>query len=168
MSREGAGNRSAAGEAGAIPPGLAVQYIDRWSAASPLLSLSTLERLCGKDVPNEARQAQLSVSHVIVATYHGAPMACVAYKPGAAGVRVAHELWVDANAPCGIAPVTGALLGRLEQEVIRSGCSTLFIVVSHTTPVRRILQTQGYTITLEGADLLWFEKAFHPEPDRAA
>src|SRR5258708_9807331 len=113
MSREVAGDRSTAGEAGAIPPGLAVQYIDRWSAASPLLSLSTLERLCGKDVPKEARQAEISLSHVIVATYHDAPMAFVAYKPSASGFRAAHELCVNENTPSAIAPPTRALLTRV-------------------------------------------------------
>jgi hypothetical protein len=118
--------------------------------------------LCGKDVPSQGRQAQLSLSQIIVATYHDEPIGFVAYKRAAAAIRVAQELWVDANALCGIAPVANMLLGRLEKDAVRSGCSKLFIVVPQATPLRRILQTQGYAITLQGADLLWFEKAFPP------
>jgi hypothetical protein len=104
---------------------------------------------------------------VIVATFHDEPIGFVAYKPGAAGVRVAHELWVDANPPCGLGPVADLLLRQLEKGALKSGCSKLFVVVPQATPLRRILLTRGYTITLESADLSWFEKAFRPEPDRA-
>jgi len=167
MSRGAAGDRSAATATGPVPAGLTVQHLEKWSAACQLLSPSTLERLCGKDVPSQGRQAQLSLSHVIVATYHDDPMGFAAYEPGAAGVRVAHELWVDANAPCGPAPVTAVLLGRLERDALKSGCSKLFIIVPQATPLRRILQSHGYEVTLEGADLSWFEKAIHLERERA-
>jgi hypothetical protein len=155
------------GAAGPVPPGLAVQHVEKWSAASDLLSRSALERLCGTDLLNQARRAQLDLSHVIVATYHDEPIGLTAYKPGAAGLRVAHELWVDPNAACGVAPVVVVLLGQLEQDALPSGCSKLFVVVPHTTPLRQILQTYGYAITLEGADLMWLEKALRSEPERA-
>lgn len=169
MTREGcgaSGSHSAADAAGSAPPELAVQHLERWSAASHLLSPSALERLCGKDVPSQGRQAQLFLSHVIVATYHDDPMGFAAYKPGAAGVRVAHELWVDANAPCGPAPVATVLLGRLERDALKSGCSKLFIVVPQATPLRRILQSHGYVVMLEGADLSWFDKTFSRGAER--
>ena len=150
-----------------VPPGLAVQHFEKGSAAGQLLSQNALERLCGTDVPNQARRAQLDLSHVIVAAYHDEPMGFAAYKPGAAGVRVAHEFWVDAKPPCGLAALTDLLLGHLEQAAHTSACSKLFIVVPHTTPLRQILQSYGYVITFEGADLLCFEKAFHSEPHRA-
>ena len=161
MSRGAAGGQSAVGATSPVPPGLAVQHVGKWSAASQVLSRSALERLCGMDLPNQARLAQLDLSQVIVATYHDEPIGFAAYKPGASGVRVAHELWVDANAACGLAPVAVLLLGQLEKEALKSGCSKLFIVVPQATALRPILQRCGYAITLEGADLLWFEKAFH-------
>jgi len=150
-----------------VPPGLTVHHIETWSAASTLLSQSALDRLYGKELPNHARRAQLGLSQVMVATYRDEPIGFAAYKPGAAGMRVAHELWVDVNASCGFAPVVVALLRELEQDAVKSGCSKLFIVISQATPVRRILQTSGYTVTLEGADLLWLEKAFRSETERA-
>jgi len=166
MSHRATDHRSAASTADPVPPGLAIHHLEKWSAASQLLSPSTLERLCGKDLLNQARQAQLSLSHVIVATFHDEPIGFAAYKPGAAGIRVAHELWVDTNAPCGLAPVASLLLGRLEKEALKSGCSKFFIAVPQMIPLRRILQTHGYLITLESADLLWFEKSllddYHP------
>ena len=167
MSRGGTSSASAVGASEPMLPGLIVHHVETWCAASTLLSRSTLDRLCGKEFPSHARRAQLDLSQVLVATYHDDPMGCAAYKPGAAGMRVAHDLWVDANAPCGVAPVVVALLRHLEQDAIQSGCSKLFIVVSHATPLCRILQRDGYAITLEGVDLLWLEKAFGSELERA-
>lgn len=46
----------------------------------------------------------------------------------------------------------------------RSGCSKLFIIVPQGTPLRRTLQTEGYVMTLESADLLWCEKTFRKGP----
>jgi hypothetical protein len=155
------------GARGPVPPGLTVQRVETWSAALTLLSRNVLDRLCGKEFPNHARRAQLELSQVIVATYHDEPIGFAAYRPGASGMRVAHELWVDANAPGGFAPAVAALLRQLENDAVKSGCSKLFIVLSQPTPLRRILQTDGYTITLEGADLLWLEKALRSEPERA-
>ena len=166
MSRRGNDSHYTADTAGPLPRGLAVQHPEKWSAASHLLSPSVLDRLCGKDSPNHARRIQLDQSHVIVATYYDEPIGFAAYKAGTAAVRVAHELWVDAHAPCELAPVVTMLLGQLELEALKSGCSKLFIIVPQTTPLRPILQTHGYAITLEGDDLLWFEKAFHQEPER--
>ena len=85
MSCGAAGSRSTASAAGPVPSGLAVQHLGKWSAASQLLSPGTGRWSdYGKDLPNQARQAQLSLSHVIVATYHDealrptslAPQAC--------------------------------------------------------------------------------------------
>jgi len=104
------------------------------------------------DLPNQARLAQLDLSQVIVTTYHDEPIGFAAGKRVPAGMRVVHELWVDANAPGGLAPVVILFLGQLEKEVLKSGCSTLFIVVPQGTRLRRILCTYGYAITLEGAD----------------
>jgi hypothetical protein len=165
MSRGAAGSRSTAGTASPAPSGLTVQHLETWSAAAECLSASTLERLCGKDVPNQARRAQLALSHVIVAMCRNEPIGFTAYKPGTAGIRVAHELWVDSNAQCGVAVIADLLLGQLEKEALKSGCSKLFIIVPQATPLRRILQTYGYAITLEGADLLWFEKAFRVDSE---
>jgi hypothetical protein len=167
MSREARSREAAVGAAPPVPPGLTVQHLETWSAASTLLSRSALDRLCGKEFPNQARRAQLDLSQVIVATYHDEPMGFAAYKPSASNMRVAHELWVDANAPCGVAPAVVALLRQLETGAVTSGCSKLFVVVSQATPLRRILQTDGYTITLEGEDLLWLEKALRSEPEKA-
>jgi hypothetical protein len=80
MSRGAIGNGSPANVAGSVPPGLAVQHLEKWSEARQLLSPSTLERLCGNDAPNQACQAQLSLSHVIVSTYHDEPIGFVAYN----------------------------------------------------------------------------------------
>lgn len=160
MSRGAAGNVSPASAKDSVPPGLAVRPSEEWSAVSQLLSPRVLERLCGKDSPSQARRAQLSQSQVIVATYHDKAIGFLAYKSGAGGVQVAQELWVDTQAPCGVATVASALIERLEQEALWSGCDKLFIVVPQNTPLRRILQSKGYAIVLEGADLLYFEKTF--------
>jgi hypothetical protein len=105
---------------------------------------------------------------VTVATLGDEVIGFTAYKPGSAGIRVASDLWVDANAPCGVSAVADLLLGQLEKEALESGCSKLFIVMPQGTHLRRMLQAYGYAITLEGADLLWFEKLFRAESDRGA
>ena len=61
--------------------------------------------------------------------------------------------------------MVNALLTQLETDAATSRCSKLFLVVSQGTPLRGILQTNGYAITLEGTDLVWLEKAFRSEPE---
>jgi hypothetical protein len=74
MSRGASGKTSAVGATDPVPPGLAVQHVGTWSAASELLLRSALERWCGQERPNQARRTQLDLSQVIVATYHDQPI----------------------------------------------------------------------------------------------
>lgn len=47
----------------------------------------------------------------------------------------------------------------LEGAVKLAGCSRLFLVVAKPTAVRLVLENSGYTISLAGGELTWFEKS---------
>ena len=79
MNRRATGREPVVAGTGPVPPGLAVQHVGKWSAASQLLSRIAAERLCGMDLPNQARLAQLDLSQVIVATYHDETVGFAAY-----------------------------------------------------------------------------------------
>jgi hypothetical protein len=126
--------------------------------AERLLPLSVLERLCPGDPRNRVRQRNVYSSHVIVAFIGDAAVGFVAYKATIGTVRIAHELGVDLQAPDGHAPVTLAILKRLEFVVRVAACSRVIVVLPASTPLRRFLETSGHRVHFGAAEMLWFEK----------
>ncbi len=167
MSGGAEGRVSAGGATDPVPPGLAVQHVGKWSAASHPLSRSALERLCGKAFPNQARRAQLDLSQVIVATRYDEPIGLTAYKPGAAGVRVAHELWINADTP--VRPrARGCLAPRTVGE--RSAQGELFETVHRRLASDPCAGSSRRTATrsrLKAQISFGSRRAFRSEPDRA-
>jgi hypothetical protein len=142
------------------PTRVTVRIVDNAVDAERLLPLPVLNRLCFEDVPDRVRQYNLYRSHVVVALDGDSVVGFAAFKPTNGTIRVAHELWVDRHARAGLAPVTEAMLAALEAAARQAGCSRLFIVTVQATPVRRILQISGYTVSLSGSELIWLEKTF--------
>ena len=142
------------------PPIVTVRRAANAADVEQLLPPAVLARLCSGEIPTRVRQCNVYLSEVIVALDGDSAVGFAAYKPATGPVRVAHELWVDPEARLGLAEVTAAVLSALEGAVRSAGCSRLFVVVAPSTPLRRILQRSGYTVSLAGAELTWFEKSF--------
>ena len=126
--------------------------------AERLLRPSVLDRLCHGDMPNRVRQRDVYVAHVIVAFVGKSAVGFTAYQTTTGSVRVAHEFCVDLRARVGLAPVTDAILTRLEFVVRAAGCSRLVVVLPESTPLRRLLEKSGYRVSLGSAGPSWFEK----------
>jgi hypothetical protein len=148
------------------PPIVTVRRAANADDVEQLLPPAVLARLCSGEIPTRVRQCNVYLSQVIVALDGDSAVGFAAYKPATGPVRVAHELWVDPQARAGPAEVTAAILSALESAVSSAGCSRLFVVVAQSTPLRRILQHSGYSVSLAGAELIWFEKSladgWHP------
>jgi hypothetical protein len=151
-------------------PSIVVRAADNAVEAEKLLPTAALGRLCFEPNPSPVRQGSVYFSNVIVALDRESPVGFVAYRPTLGAIRVAHECWVDPHARNGLAPVIEALLTALEDAATATGCSRLLVVVAQSTPLRRIFEQSGYSISFAGCELTWFEKSFvgdcHP-PDCA-
>jgi hypothetical protein len=130
-----------------------VRMVDNAVDAETLLPLPVLNRLCSNDVPSRIRQCNVYLSQIVVALDGDSAVGFAAFKTTSGPVRVAHEFWVDQHARAGLAPVIGAMLAALEAAVSEAGCSRLFVVTIHATPLRRILRNSGYAVSLAGAEL---------------
>jgi hypothetical protein len=139
-------------------PAITVRSADSAVEAEKLLPLHVIGRLCSDPNPSRGRQCDVYLSRLIVAVDGDSPLGFAAYKPTTGPIRVAHEFWVDPQARCGFAPVTEAMLTALEAAADAAGCSRLFVVVAQSTPLRRILENSGYSISLAGGEVTWFEK----------
>jgi hypothetical protein len=145
---------------GVEPPShvVTIRLVDNAADIETLLPLGVLNRLCANDVPSRIRQCNVYLSRVVVALDHDSAVGFAAFKMTRGPVRVAHEFWVDPHARAGLTPVTEAILAALETAAGEAGCSRLFVVSARATPLHRILESSGYTISLAGAELIWFEK----------
>jgi hypothetical protein len=139
-------------------PVVTVRLVDNAADTETLLPLRVLNRLCSNDVPSRVRQCNVYLSQVVVAFDGDSAVGFAAFKTTRGPVRVAHEFWVDQHARAGLTPVTEAMLAALEAAASEAGCSRLFVVIVQATPLRRIFQNSGYTVSLAGAELIWFEK----------
>lgn len=79
----------------------------------------------------------------MVVTYQDEPIDFAARKFGAPGLRVAHEVWVDVDAPRGLGPVATSAPWTI-------GTRGHPITVFQTSP----------DISLVAGELTWFEKDF--------
>jgi len=141
------------------PTSITVRTVENAREAEELLPLPVLTRLCSAQRPSRVRQRHVYLSNVVVALDRDSPIGFAAYKPGKGPVRVAHEFWVDEHALGMLAPAIEAMLTALEGAVKSAGCSGLFLVVAQSTAIRRVLENSGYTISLAGGELSWFEKS---------
>lgn len=140
------------------PTIVTTRMTDNATDAEQLLPPPVLARLCSDHTPSRVRLCNLHLSHVLVALDGDSAVGFAAFKPMTGPVRVAHEFWVDPGARVGLAAVTEAMLAALESAVSAAGCSRLFVVLTQSTPLRRILENSGYSVSLAGADFIWFEK----------
>lgn len=141
------------------PSSLSVRQAHSAVEAAQLLPLSVLARLCPNDMPGRVRPCNVYLSHVIVALDGDSAVGFAAFKTTSGPIRVAHEFWIDLHARVGLAPVTEAVLKGLESAVGATGCRRLVVVLPQSTPLRGILEDSGYTVSLRGAELIWFEKS---------
>ena len=96
---------------------------------------------------------------VIVALDGQTTVGFAAFKATSGAIRVAHELWVDPRVSFGVAPVAEAILRALESTARTACCSRLFVLMDHSTPLRKVLERCGYVASLTSAELSWYEKS---------
>ncbi len=133
--------------------------------AEKLLPLRVLGRLCSDPNMSHVRQWDVYLSQIVVALDGDSTLGFAAYRPIAGPIRVAHEFWVDPHARCGQAPVTQALLTALEAAARAAGCSQLFVVVTASTPLQRIIEYSGYSVNLASVERTWFDKSLVRDSD---
>ena len=139
-------------------PSITVCEAENALEAEKLLPRPALGRLCSDPTISNVRWCDLYLSRIIVALDGESPLGFAAYRPTAGPIRVAHEFWVDPHARCGPALPTEAMLTALEEAAKVSECSRLFVVVGQSTRLRRVFENSGYSISLAGGELIWFEK----------
>jgi len=138
---------------------ITVRTADNAIDAEKLLPPPILARVCSDPNIGNVRQSDVYLSRIIVVLNGESPLGFAAYKPTAGPIRVAHEFWVDPHARCGLALPAEAMLTALEEAAKTVECSRLFVVMSRSTRLRRIFEDSGYTVSLPGSELTWFEKS---------
>lgn len=144
-------------------PSIVVRGADTAVEAQKLLPLAVLGRLCSDPSPSPIRQSSVYLSRIIVALDRDSAVGFLAYRPTPGPIRVPHEFWIDPHARCGLAPVTEAMLTAFEETARDAGCSRLFVVVAQSSVTGRIFKNSGYSISLAGGELTWFEKGLAGE-----